>query len=396
MMDNKKISQTQNDIKAMELDGWLLYDFRRSNELACKFLNISPNTLLTRRFFYWIPAEGEPVKIVHRIEHFVLDSLPGQTKLYSSWIELEKHLGEILRGRKKVAMEYSPRNAIPEVSKVDAGTVELIRSFGIEVVSSGDILQKATAVWDAAKLSMHLIAAQVVDKVVEVTWNAIKDRLKKNLPWTEYDVQQFMLAEMASRGCITQDPPICAVNAHSAIPHYAPEKGKAATLKQGDFILLDIWGKYQRPHAVYADITRVGVAAYKPTDKQLKIFEIVKAARNKATDFVRDKFAKGEEVRGFEIDQVCRQVILNAGYGDYFTHRTGHNIDERDHGPGAHIDSFETKDERHILPGTCFSIEPGIYLPNEFGVRLEYDVFVHMDGKIQVTGGIQDTMMVIS
>jgi Xaa-Pro aminopeptidase len=268
--------------------------------------------------------------------------------------------------------------------------------LGIEVVSSGDLLQKQTCVWDEGKWQSHLEAAEALDAIIAATWREIGRRLKGGEAWTEYDVHLFMRRRLEEHGCFASEGPICAVNAHSADPHYLPEKQGAAVIKPGDFILLDIWGKRNRPRSVYADITRVGVAAAKPSETQQQIFGIVKAARDEATLFVQECFAKKREVRGYEIDRVCRKVIQDAGYGEFFTHRTGHNIDERDHGPGAHIDSLETHDERKILPGTCFSIEPGIYLPGEFGVRLEYDVFIHRDGKVQVTGGIQTELMTMS
>ncbi len=392
-MQNKKIQQIQRDLEEQGIDGWLLFDYRHSNELACKVLEIPADKMLTRRLFYWIPRKGEPVKIVHRIESGVLDHLPGVKKEFHAWEELEKALKETLSGIKSVAMEYSPKNAIPDISKVDAGTIERIQSLGIKVVSSGDLLQKQTSVWDERKLKSHLEAADVLDKIISLTWKEIKQKLEKNENLTEYDVHLFMRDLLNQFDCKTEEGPICAINGHSADPHYLPGKKGGSPLKKGDFVLLDLWGKKKEKGSVYADITRVGVADSKPTAKQEKIFGIVKSARDTATDFVKKSFADGNVIRGYEVDKVCRKVIVDAGYGEYFVHRTGHNIDERDHGPGAHIDSLETLDERKILPGTCFSIEPGIYLPGEFGVRMEYDVYVHLDGKVQVTGGIQTEIM---
>lgn len=392
-MESKKIQNIQEDLADQKIDGWLLFDYRHSNELACKVLEIAPDKMLTRRFFYWIPAKGNPVKIVHRIESGVLDHLPGEKLEFHAWEELDIALKKALKGANVVAMEYSPNNAIPDISKVDAGTVERVQNLGIKVVSSGDLLQKQTNVWDAQKLKSHLEAADVLDRIIALTWKEIKSRLEKHEKFTEYDIHLHMLNLLHQFDCVTADGPICGANAHSADPHYMPEKKGSSLIKAGDFILLDLWGKKKEAGSVYADITRVGVAAFSPTDKQNQIFEIVKRARDNATEFVKNSFAKGKTIRGYEIDKVCRKVIVDAGYGEYFVHRTGHNIDERDHGPGAHIDSLETYDERQILPGTCFSIEPGIYLPGEFGVRLEYDVYVHHDGKIQVTGGIQTEIM---
>ncbi len=384
-----KIAEVQKALSEEGLDGWLFYDFRRSNDLACRFLEIPPDRLLTRRFFYWIPVHGEPVKIVHAIEENALHHLRGETVRYRTWQELEGHLKTILKGHKKIAMEYSPRNAIPTVAKVDAGTIELVRAQGVEVVSSADLMQKYTCVWDERKLHSHLAAAAVLDQTVARAWNFIQS----NPGLSEHDVQQFILLEFVAHGFMTEDPPICAVNAHSADPHYSPLPQGSSIIKKGDFVLIDLWCKQKEADSVYADITRVGVAAAKPTKKQQEIFDIVKEARDTATEFVKQRFAQGNPPMGYEVDDVARHVIAKSGYGENFIHRTGHNIDTRDHGPGANIDNFETQDRRRLLAGTCFSIEPGIYLPGEFGVRLEYDLFVHFDSRIEVTGGIQNKIM---
>lgn len=382
----------QKSLAAQKLDGWLLYDFRRTNDLACSFLEISKESILTRRFFYWIPSKGEPIKIVHVIEAHNLDHLPGKVYVYQTSNELELQLKKVLKGVKRIAMEYSPRNAIPAVSKVDGGTIDLVRGYGVEVCSSADIMQQYTSVWDAYKLKSHLAAAQILDETVDKAWKFIEKGLKSRKPLTEYDVQQFILEEFAKRGCVTADSPLCAVNAHSADPHYCATAKSASKIHLGDFILIDLWCKQDLPKAVYADITRVGVAAEAPTAKQKEVFDIVRRAQKAGTELVQERFQKKLPLMGCEVDQCVRKVIHDAGYGKYFVHRTGHNIDENDHGNGTHMDSLETNDTRHILKGTCFSIEPGIYLPGEFGVRLEYDVYVHHNGKVQVTGGQQDTI----
>lgn len=373
------------------IDGWLLYDFRRSNELACQFLEIPSSVLLTRRFFYWIPKEGEPVKIVHAVED-PLKNLPGKTLKFSSWQQLEKHLASCLIGSSKVAMEYSPYNAIPYVSKVDAGTVELIRSFGIEVVSSSDILQKLIGILSQQQIDMHIQAASILDRIAEKTWEMISYALNSHEKITELDVQRFILNEFAIHQCVTAAPPICAVNAHTADPHYSPQKELAVTIRPGDFILIDLWCKLDQANAIYADITRVGIAAKNPTAKQEAIFNLVRDAQQAATQLVKERFSSQKPLYGWEIDQAARDQITTAGYGEYFIHRTGHNIDTNDHGSGTNIDNFETQDQRQILPGTVFSIEPGIYLPGEFGIRLEYDLCVGLDGSVQITGGMQNAM----
>lgn len=391
----RKIEDVQHQLIQQELDGWLFYDFRRSNDLACQFLEIPKERLLTRRFFYWIPKKGEPEQIVHAIEPHSLAHLPGQKFHYHTYQELEAQLARLLKGSKRIAMEYSPRNAIPYVSKVDGGTLDCVRGCGVEVVSSADLLQRYTSVWDAHKLSTHLAAAEVLDRTVELAWQWIAEALSKKRPITEYDVQQFILRQFETHGCVTSDPPICAVNAHAADPHYGPEKNRSSPIVSGDFILIDLWCKQNKERAVYADISRVGVAAKAPTPKQNEVFNIVLAAQTAGIELVKKRFADKQPVTGAEVDQCCRKVIVDAGYGSYFIHRTGHNIDERDHGDGANLDSLETWDYRHLLPGTCFSVEPGIYLPGEFGVRLECDVYIHLDGTVQVTGGSQEKLRLL-
>lgn len=374
------------------VDGWLLYDFHKSNPLAHQVLGIPAEKHLTRRFFYWIPAKGEPVKIVHEIETSALDPLPGQKLIYLKWQTLHACLEEVLREAKHVAMEYSPKNAVPYVSKVDGGIIDLVRGCGCSVVSSSSFLQYFTCVWDQKNLELHLAAAEVLDKTAEKAWNLVSDAFAKGKRITEYDLQQYIRKEIESNGCIMEGLPICAVNAHSADPHYAPPQEGSSEIKKGDFILIDLWCKKNQPEAVYADITRVAVAASAPTPKQQEVFSIVRKAQKQAVERLKEAFAKKEEIRGCDVDEVCRKVITEAGYGAFFTHRTGHNIHTETHGPGANIDSLETFDDRKILPMTCFSVEPGIYLPKEFGIRLEHDVVILEDGQIKVTGGIQDTI----
>lgn len=394
MIFGERLQQAQQSLEKQGCDGWLLYDFRKSNDLACRFLDIPLTQMLTRRLFYWIPRKGSPIKLLHRIESGSLDHLPGKVLLYSTWLELELHLREMLAGSQKVAMEYSPRNAIPNVSKVDAGTVDLVRSFNLEVISSADLLQVYTSVWNEQQLQSHLAAAHVLEIAVSKAWHLIASSVQQGKQLTEMDVQQFLLEEFKKNECVSDDPPICAVNAHSANPHYFPSRRTDMPIKPGDFVLIDLWCKKNSPKAVYADITRVGVVASHPTTKQQEVFEIVRKARDAAMELLISHFAMGMQVMGWEVDQVCRQKIIDAGYGEYFTHRTGHNIGEKDHGDGANIDNFETKDCRFLLPCSCFSIEPGIYLPGEFGIRLEHDVYVEADGhSIRATGGIQNEIV---
>lgn len=388
---NEKIKTVQADLISLNIDGWLLYDFKRSNDIACRFLQIPPSQILSRRFFYWIPQKGEPIKIVNRIED-PLAALPGYTERYQTWKELESILGSLFKPSQKVAMEYSPRNSLPVISKVDGGTIELIRSYGVDVVSSCDLIQRAISALSPQQVQSHLFAADVADRTVEKAWEWIAEHLKSGQRITEYDVQQFILGEFEKNGCVASDAPICATNAHSADPHYVIKPETCASINEGDFILIDLWCKQNLPDAIYGDITRVGVAAKKPSKKQQAIFNIVKEARDAATEFVRNAYKIQQPICGYEVDDVCRKVIIDAGYGQYFIHRTGHSIDVNDHGSGANIDNLETHDVRALIQNSCFSIEPGIYLPGEFGVRLEYNIFLDKNREIQVTGGIQNSI----
>lgn len=392
----EKLIPLQQAIQKAGWDGWLLYDFRKSNDLACRFLEIPKDTLLTRRFFYWIPKTGQPIKIVHRIESHVLAHLPGRVTTYCSFEELEKNLAAVLSGKAKVAMEYSPRNAIPTVSKVDAGTIDVIRSFGVAIESSADLLQSFISVWTPEQFDMHIAASEILQHAVEKAWEFIAKAIKNKKLINEVDVQRLLIEEFAKNNCFSEDAPICAVNSNSANPHYSPIPQEASAINPGDFVLIDVWCKKNLPHAVYADITRVAIVGKSPTKRQQEIFNSVKAGRDAAISFLRRRLQSSQPMRGWEVDQVCREAIIKAGYGEYFTHRTGHNIGEKDHGDGANIDNFETKDLRLLLPGTCFSIEPGIYLPGEFGVRLEDDVYLDLDGKnLHLTKGVQEEIFCI-
>lgn len=393
MAFDTKLKEVQELLKKQETSGWLLYDFRRSNLLAYTFLEIPLGKLLTRRFFYWIPQEGEPIKIVPMIEPHTLDHLPGTKWLYRGWQELERLLFTLVVENGKIAMEYSPYNALPIISKVDAGTIELLRKAGAEIVSSANLLQRYTSVWTDFQFKTHLEAAEVLNEIAALTWTFIEKSLTDKIPLDEFQVQRFMLHAMHERGCTTEDHPTCAVNGNTADPHYCPKEFHSESIHPGDFILIDLWCKQEKPNAVYADITRVGVAAKKPSDLQQEIFKIVKGAQNAATEFVKEHYGRGEHIQGWQVDQVARDFIAESGYGDYFMHRTGHNIGEDVHGPGANLDNLETHDYRELLPGTCYSVEPGIYLPKEFGVRLEYDIYLDKEGKCLVTGGIQNELV---
>jgi len=339
-----------------------------------------------RRYFYFIPAQGTPQKLVHGIEQYNLDHLPGNKTVYVSWQSLRDGVKKALGGMTSVAMEYSPNNAIPYVSKVDAGTVELIRSFGVEVVSSADIVQYFEARWTDEQRADQFETSKVLRKTVDVAFGFIGERLRAGQKVTEYDVQQRMLQYFKENSLVIDDAPNCSVNANGANPHYEPTKEIFSEIKKGDYILIDLWAKKNKAESVYSDITWVAFAGENIPEKYKKVFEIVKGARDTAVDYLKKEFASGRKVRGCDVDDITRKYIADKGYGEYFIHRTGHNIGVEVHGNGANIDNLETHDQREVIPETCFSIEPGIYLPGEFGVRLEIDVYISKEKKIIIPG----------
>lgn len=380
----------QSAIREFGFEGWLLYDFRESNILARRVLQLPDSTHTSRRFACFIPAEGKPRRLVHRIESGVLDHIPGEKTVYLRWQEFEAGIATLIGGAQRIAMEYAPRNSNPYISRVDAGTVELVRSFGAEIGSSGDLVQLFEAVWDESQWQMHEAAGQVTNAAFSVAWTFIADAIRDRGVTTEWAVQQAILEHFEDNNLTTYSPPIVGVNAHSGDPHY--ETGMAE-IRQGDFVLVDLWGKLKEPRAVYSDLTRTGFVGESVPEKYDAIFQIVARARDAAIQTVRDAFAAGRTLPGWQVDDACRKVIEEAGYGQYFVHRTGHSIGQEVHGNGANIDNLETHEERLILPGCCFSIEPGIYLP-EFGVRSEVDVFVNHQRQVQVTGGALQTEVV--
>lgn len=386
LQGDDKITAIQAALREEGIDAWLFYNFRGSNVFATRILDLPKHLMHTRRYFYLVPASGTPHKLVHAIEQWNLDSLPGDKAIYLSWGSLEEGLGSMLKGLKRVAMEYSPRNAIPYVSNVDAGTVEVVRSTGVEVVSSANLVQRFEACWDDEQLKDNITTAKHLREIVDLAFGFIKSRITSAAPLTEYDVQQFMLAEFAKRGIMTESDPNCSVNENSANPHYEPTKEIHSPIKRGDFVLLDLWAKRNVPRSVYADITWVGYAGESVPEEYKKIFQIVKSARNAALEFVRSGMREGRDIYGWQADDAARAVIKRQGFGEAFMHRTGHSIGEAIHGNGANLDNLETRDERRIIPQTSFSIEPGIYLAGRFGVRSEIDVYVSAEREVVVTG----------
>lgn len=381
-----KIQRVQDQLLNQKLDGWLLYDFKKQNDLACKFLDIPEDLMLTRRLFYWIPAKGEPIALVHAVEKIPLE---GIVRTYTTWAHLIELLRQMLDPSMHIAMEISP---IPYLSKVDGYTYDLVRSLVNKVATSAELLQQFTSVLTPEQMQSHFKAADIVQQIVSEAWTEIEKRLGKISEW---DVQNLIIEKFKQNQCVANDSPICAVNGNSANPHYfATEKG-SSLIKNGDYILIDLWTKLNAPNCCYADITQVGVAG-EPTKHQQNIFQIVKNARDAAIEYIQTACKKGVQVRGCDVDFVARNVIEKEGYGKFFIHRLGHNIYTSDHGPGANLDGFETEDTRFLLPNTCFSIEPGIYLPDQFGIRLECDMVIHENGRAEPTGGLQEKLIALN
>lgn len=384
------LSQVQAALKQFSIDGWLLYDFRGSNILARRILNIPDEAMGSRRFFYYVPQEGTPVKLVHRIESEALDHLPGEKIIYLKWQELENGIASILSDASTIAMEYSPRNANPYISRVDAGTVELVRESVDSVIPSGDLVQLFEAVWDQEQWQLHQDAGVETDRAFEIAWSFIASQVREQGSVEESAVSDVIMEHFAKTGLTTYHPPIVAREAHSGDPHYETGTGSETAIREGDFVLIDLWAKCDVPRGVYSDMTRVGFVGTEVPEKYTQIFNIVASARDAAIALVEEAFQTNRALQGWEVDQVCRDIIEQAGYGSAFVHRTGHSIGQETHGNGANMDNLETHEERLVLPQTCFSIEPGIYLP-EFGVRSEINVFIDEARQVHVTAGERQT-----
>jgi len=379
-------------LQAAKLDGWLFYDFRGRDPIAQRILQL-PEGMRTRRWFYFVPAKGTPRKLVHKIESQSLAALPGDMLSYAAQGELRKNLKKILGRAKRIAMQYSPKNEIPYVSMVDAGTVELVRSAGAKVVSSADLVQKYEACWSPAQLESHLAAGEAIDRIVAGAFQHAAKCVREKIAVTEYDLKQWILKEFEAASITTSDGPDVGVGAHASDPHYGPMPGKSSPIREGDLLLLDVWGKTKTPGSVYYDVTWVGYLGPKVPEKFAKIFKIVRAARDKALQLIQSSVAAGKPLEGWQVDKAARGVIEKAGYGKYFFHRTGHSIGEAIHGNGVNMDGLETHDVRHLIPGICTSIEPGIYLP-EFGIRSEFNVYVG-EREARVTGNVQQEILAL-
>jgi Xaa-Pro dipeptidase len=386
------LAAIQSALRERNIGAWLFYDHHHRDPIAYRVLGLPANTMVTRRWYYLIPAHGEPVKLVHKIESGHLDALPGKKLQYAAWQELFEQLKGMLAAYRDVAMQYSPNNVVFTISLVDAGTIEMIRGLGKNVVSSGDLVAQFEATWTEEQIKSHYAARDSVDAITAEAFKEIGRRVRSG-GTNEYQIQQWFMEAFGREHLLTDDPPIVGVNANSGNPHYEPHTQGSAPIREGDFVLLDVWAKKDTPGAVYYDITWTGFVGKAPSDRMREVFTVVSGARDAGVKTVQDAIAGGRAIAGWEVDRATREHIRKAGFGDYFIHRTGHSIGTDVHANGANMDDLETHDERRILPNSCFSIEPGIYLP-EFGVRSEVNVLVHPK-LAEVTGKIQREIVLI-
>lgn len=394
-MAGMNLEAIQAALRESALDGWLFYDHHHRDPIAAHILGLDERAHITRRWYYFIPAAGEPRKLVHRIEQGRLDRLPGSKGMYSSWQELAAGLEAMLAGNRRIAMQYSPNNDIMYISMVDAGTVEFLRGLGKEIVSSADLVSQFEAVLSEEQMASHAAAQRAIDSLLAEGWREMGRRLRPASggasSLTEFDHVQWLSEAMRREGLVWENGPNVSANANSSDSHYEPTAERSAPIREGDFILIDIWGRLDKPGSVFYDITWTGVVGREPTEREQLVFTTVRNARDAAIAAVESAFAESRTIRGFEADDAARAVIRAAGFGEFFTHRTGHNIAHELHGPGAHLDNLESHDQRRILPHSCFSVEPGIYLP-EFGVRSEVNMLT-APGKAWVTGRIQQELV---
>ncbi len=385
------LSAIQQALRERNIDAWLFYDHHHRDPIAYRVLGLPNGLMVTRRWFYLIPANGEPTKLVHKIEAGHLDTLPGAKRLYSGWQELFDTMKGFLASHRDIAMQYSPNNLVFTISLVDAGTVDLIRGLGKNVVSSQDLIAQFEATMNDDQIATHYAARDIIDRLTAEAFQEIGRRVR-NGGTHEHEIQQWFMDAFQRENLVTDDPPIVGVNANSGNPHYEPSAKHPVPIREGDFVLLDVWAKKNTPGAVFYDITWTGVVG-KPTDRHREIFKIVSEGRDIGVKTVLDAVSAGRPIAGWEVDRAVRAHIKKAGYGDYFIHRTGHSIGTEVHANGANMDDLEIHDERRILPNSCFSIEPGIYLP-EFGVRSEVNILVR-SGSAEVTGKIQREIVTI-
>ena len=387
------IQEIQAALQQEHLDGWLFFDHHQRDPLAYRILKLNPTRVATRRWYYFIPAHGEPRGLVHAIEPAVLNGLPGDIFKYSSWSAQMDGLYRLLAGCRKIAMQYSPNCSIPYVSLVDGGTLELVRGAGVEIATSANLVQLFESRWTAEQLEMHLEAGRRIDRVRAEAFQKIAAALSAGQTVTEWEVNRFIRAGFDKAGLLTDHGPIVAVNSNMSDPHYEPEAQGSREIRPGDAVLIDMWAKLDRPSSVYYDITWTGYCGPTPPAALQNIFEVVRDARDRAIQYVQAAIARGEDLQGFQVDDAARTYIKDQGFGEYFVHRTGHSIGEEVHGTGANMDNLETHDERRIIAGTCFSVEPGVYLP-DFGIRSEVNVYVGATDAL-VTGEVQQKLVMI-
>jgi len=370
------IVAVQRSLSAEGLDGWLLYDFHGSNPIAARLVGTANAAkMTTRRWFYLVPAVGEPRGLVHAIERTTLDALPGQKTVYAGRQQLEAGLAGLLRGLKRVAMEYSRECAIPYISRVDAGTIELVRNYGIDVESSGDLVQRFEAVWDQQALATHHDASRALYRVKDRAFELIGKRARDKEPMTEFSIQQQMAAWFEEEGLISDSHPVVAAQENAGNPHYLPTSRHARQIQADELVLLDLWAKKkEHPHAVYADITWVGFTGRHVPAEMARAFQAVRQARDAAVALVQESAREQRDLRGWQVDRAARAVLEQAGFGERILHRTGHNLGRDVHGNGVHMDDYESHDDRRLLPGTGFTIEPGLYFES-FGVRTEINMY---------------------
>lgn len=385
------VPAVQQALASEGVDGWLLYDFHGSNPIAVSLAGLT-GAHTTRRWYYFIPASGVPQKLVHAIEPHVLEGLPGERREYAGREELERGVTDLLRGSRVVAMEYSPMGVIPYLGRVDAGTIEFIRARGVEVVSSGDLIGQFAAAWDETAIGLHKQASEKLHRIKDQTFAFVASALSAGRAVDEFAIQQQMMAWFREEQLTTDAPPIVAAQENAGNPHYSPTVNTSRRYVAGELLLLDLWGKLEQPGAVYADITWVGFSGEAPKDI-VEAFDAVLAGRDAAVALVTSRAEAGQPLRGWEVDRAARDVISAAGYGRAFIHRTGHSLGEDVHGNGVHMDDYETRDERRLVPGTGFTIEPGIYTPS-FGVRTEINMVMGSRGA-KVTGPCQRELVPI-
>lgn len=392
-MNQELISRIQAGLRDLKVPAWLFYDFRGLDPLAVRILRFPPDYHATRRWFYLVPAAGEPTKLVHRIESSILDHLPGNKEIYLEWPQFHSKLKKMLAGFSLVAMQYSDKNAIPYISRVDAGTVELVRSCQTEVFSSGDLVQRFESVWTPAQVEQHRSTARILTSIVKEAFEKAAADVAARGETDEFKVQQFIGGRFEEEGWTADSPPIVAVNKNSADPHYQPDAEAYSTVRQGDFLLIDLWAKPKNSEGVYADITWVAYFGSSLPRQMAEVFEVVRRARDRGVEFLRERIASGQLPEGWEVDDQVRKIIRDAGYGEFFVHRTGHNLGLEVHGNGVNFDNLETHDTRRVIPGIACTIEPGVYL-EDFGVRSELNVYVSDKGP-EVTTPPQDSVLLL-